>query len=414
MPGKRLRDAYLNRRMAALLALGFGAGVPLMLTGRTMKVWAGDVGVDLATVGLFSLLTLPYSFKFVWAPVLDRIAPPLLDRRRGWLLIIQCLLVAAIAAMGAIGPVDAERSLVLFGAAAVLVAFLSASQDIVADAYRTDILSPVELGAGASVYVSGYRVAMLSTGAGAVALAAGLAWGAVYATAAGLMLVPIIATACAPRPPGVAPPATIAAAVIEPAREFMTRNRWRAGFILAFIITFKLPDYMAGALGDVLLLRLGFAKEEIAFWGMGVGIAVTIPGVLAGGPIVVRLGLRRALFIMGAAQAASNAGYFVLASVGQNMGVMIAVIGIEYFCMGLVAAGFVAFLMSQCDHRYSATQFALLSSLMGASSALGGAATGAIVDHIGWQWFFAITIAAGVPGMAMIGLLPSSRDQARS
>jgi PAT family beta-lactamase induction signal transducer AmpG len=413
MNGRTMLEVYSTRRMASLAALGFAAGVPLMLTSRTMKVWARDTGVDLTTVGLFSLVTLPYAYKFVWAPVLDRVSPPMLDRRRGWLLLAQVLLVLGIAGMGLSGPRSAEDSLILFGTLAAVVAFLSATQDIAADAYRTDVLHPRELGAGASVYIGGYRVAMLCTGAGAVALAAVLPWPGVYFAAAGAMLVGIIATVLAPRPPVAAAPRSFAAAVLEPAREFIGRTRWRAGLILLFIVLFKLPDYMAGAMTDVLLLDLGFTKAEIAFWGLGVGTAVTIPGVLIGGPIVTKVGLGRALVVFGLAQAISNAGYLVMAAAGRHHQLMVAVIGIEYFCTGLVAAGFVAFLMSQCDRRFSATQFALLSSLMGASAALGGAPTGALVEALGYMGFFTITILVGIPGLALLPLCPARKSCTR-
>jgi PAT family beta-lactamase induction signal transducer AmpG len=380
-----------------------------MLTSRTLNVWARDRGVDLTTIGLFSLISLPYAYKFAWAPLMDGVALPFLGRRRGWLLVSQLALLAAIVAMAITGPRTAQTPLMAFAVCSFLVAFFSASQDIVADAYRTDVLSDAELGPGASVYMTGYRVAMLGTGAGAVALAAHMDWMWVYVLAAGAMCVGVVSTMIADEPSNVQPPQTFADAVVRPFADFLIRNRWRALVVLLFIVLFKLPDYMASRMIDPLLLDLGFTKQQIAFWALGVGIAVTIPGVLLGGPIVARLGLTKALLIVGLAQALSNAGYMLLAKAGAVHGLMIAVVGIEYFCTGLVVAGFVAFLMSQCNRRFSATQFALLSSVMGLSNSLAGVPTGWLVERMGYEKFFLITIFSGIPGMLLIPLLKVPR-----
>ena len=407
MPSASLRSIYLTPRMSVLLAIGFSAGVPLMLTSRTMTIWARGEGIDLATIGLFSLVTLPYSLKVFWAPVIDRIVPPFLGRRRGWLLITQCLLIVAIAGMGLSGPNSSDSPLLLFALFATAVAFFSASQDIVADAYRTDVLEPREYGAGASVFTAGFRAAMLATGAGALLLATIVDWRFVYLSCAALMITGVVATIAAPSPPVDAPPATLASAVIDPVRDLATRHGVLLLLVLLFIVLFKVPDYMASAMNDPLLIDIGFTKEEIAFWGLGVGTAVTIPGVLLGGLIASTIGLGRALVIFGVAQAMSNAGYLALAGVGANVPIMIGVISVEYFCSGLVAAGFVAFLMSLCNHRFTATQYALLTSVMGLSNAFAKAPTGYIVEETSYPTFFAITIVAAVPGMLLlVPLLP--------
>jgi PAT family beta-lactamase induction signal transducer AmpG len=395
---------YANRRMAALVGLGFASGVPLMLTGRTMRLWARDQGVDLASVGLIGLVTLPYAYKFLWAPLLDRFDPPVMDRRRGWVLIFQLLLLVAIVMMGLVGPASGETDLRMFVALAAVIAVLSASQDIVSDAYRTDVLSPAEYGAGASVYTTGYRLAMLATGAGAVWLASTLPWSQVYLIAGLTMVVGVIATLFAPTPAYEArPPSTFANAVVEPVREFVTRNGRRAIVIIAFILVFKLPDYMASAMTDAMLLDLGYTKEQISIWSLGAGTAVTIPGALIGGVILTRFGLKRSLFALCAAQALSNAGYLALARLqAPHETAMLIVVAIEYFCVGLVAAGFMAFLMKQCNHRFSATQYALLSSAMGLSNSLGGAPAGFLVERAGYEWFFAITILLAIPGLLLL------------
>ncbi len=405
-----LRAIYFTPRMMPLLAIGFSAGVPLMLTSRTLKLWARDAGVDLATVGLFSLVTLPYSLKFLWAPVMDRVVPPILGRRRGWLIITQLALIVAIAAMGASGPKTGESSATLFALLAVIVAFCSASQDIVADAYRTDVLSPREYGAGASIYITGYRIALLATGAGAVFLATMMAWHWVYLLCAAMMLVGVAATLLAPDPPADLPPTSFADSVTKPVGELVERHGWKIALILLFIVLFKTPDYMAAAMTDALLLDTGFTKEQIAFWALALGTAATIPGVIVGGFIASRFGLGTSLVAFGIAQALSNAGYCALAAIGPDVGTMIAVISVENFCAGLVAAGFTAFLMAQCNHRFSATQYALLSSLMGLSSSLAGAPTGYLVEQYDYITFFAITILAAAPGMLLlIPLLPHLR-----
>ena len=383
-----------------------------MLTGRTLRLWARDQGVDLASVGLLGLVTLPYAYKFIWAPLMDRFTPPWLGRRRGWLVIIQVLLMAAIAGMAFTGPVAGGTNLKSFAILALIVAFLSASQDIVSDAYRTDVLHSAELGRGASVFTSGYRLAMLATGAGAVALATILPWQSVYLIAAGAVSIGTLSVMLAPNPTASAhPPESFAAAVVDPVRDFFHRNGRHAWVIAIFIFAFKLPDYMAAAMTDAMLLDLGFSKQAISIWSLGVGTAVTIPGALIGGMIVTKFGLHRSLIVFGLAQALSNGGYLILASVGQPIqSVMIIAVGVEYFCMGLVAAGFIAFLMSQCNQRYSATQYALLSSLMGLCNSVAGAPSGFLVQWFGYSWYFVITILAAAPGMALLPwLLPRAR-----
>jgi PAT family beta-lactamase induction signal transducer AmpG len=396
--------------MAVLLGLGFASGLPLMLTSRTLNVWARDQRVDLTTIGLFSLLGLPYAYKFLWAPAIDALPLPILGRRRGWLLVTQLALIGALAGMALTGPTSAGSGLLGFAICGFAVAFFSATQDIAADAYRTDVLTASELGPGASVYMTGYRAAMLLASAGAVALAEYLQWKWVYFIVAGLMLPGVLATLLAHEPQTAATPNSFVEAVIEPLREFLARNRMKAVLVVLFILLFKLPDYMAQRMTDPLLLDLGFTKQQIAFWALGVGIAVTIPGVLVGGPLIAAVGLRRGLLIVGIAQALSNAGYLILANVGANRTAMMFAVGIEYFCTGLVAAGFVAFLMSQCNRRFSATQYALLSSVMGLSNALGGLPTGWLVERLRYPAFFLITMMVAIPGLLMIPFLPARNE----
>lgn len=409
---------YTERRMGVLLALGFASGLPATLLGRPLKIWAGSCGIDLGKIGMLSLLTLPYTFKFLWAPLMDRYVPPLLGRRRGWLLVTQLGLMVLMAWMALHGPRDSTSSLTIFAALALIVAFWSASQDIVADAYRTDILEEHELGAGASIYAGGYRVAMIGAGAGAVFLAGQMSWQNVYLLGAAGMGIGVVATLLAREPAGARHhPPTLRAAVIEPAEEFISRRKTLVIPILLFLLLFKLPDYLAQGMGDQLLLQhLKFSKEQIAFWSLGAGTAVTIPGVLVGGPLVTRLGLYRSLLVIGIVQAASNAGYLILACVGAHYGLMIGAVAVEYFCTGLVVTGFTAFLMHQCDRRYSATQYALFTGLMALSSALSGACSGYLAKALGYPLFFAATILAAGPGLILVWWMrrdltqPSARE----
>ncbi|MCC7191350.1 MAG: MFS transporter [Phycisphaeraceae bacterium] len=396
-----LTEVYLNRRMAALVLLGFSSGLPLLLTQDTMVAWLKDAKVSIEGIGVFALVGLPYSLKFLWAPAMDRFSPRLgrLGRRRSWLVIAQVLLIIAIAAMGLIDP---GQKVFLFGAMAMTVAFCSASQDIVSDAYRTDILPHQELGVGAAFHVNGYRIAMIVAGGAALILADYIGWKSVYLFMAVGLSVGLLGTLLAPEPPSQAQPESFAAAVVEPFRDFFIRNGNAAWFVLIFVFCFKLPDPMASWQTNTFLKTLQFSNSDIGIARQWFGLVVTIVGALIGGGIVARLGLIRSLWIIGALQAASNAGFLLLALSTKSYPLMISVIGFEAFCAGLVTAGFVAYLMSQCSTRYSATQYALLTSLMALAGVLIKTPTGYLAQAVGWPWFFTITILAGLPGMIML------------
>lgn len=397
---------FLNRRAAALVLLGFSSGLPLALTGATLQAWLTRTGVDMKEVGLFGAVGLPYALKFAWAPLLDRYAPPLLGRRRGWLLATQVATALAVAAMGVVGP---AAGLPLLASLAVLVAFLSASQDIVADAYRADVLPAEERGAGAAVFTTGYRVGMIASGGGALLLAgSGLPWGAVYVVAAATMAVGIAGTLLAPEPARApAPPATLAAAVVEPLRELLLRRG--AILTLLFVLLFKLPDEIARQAVTPFLQRTGYADADIG-WVQGVlGVVATIVGALAGGAVVARLGIVRSLWTFGAAHAAGNFGYLLLSQAAPSVPLMTAAVVAENFCIGLATAGFLAFLMGQCDARFSAFQFALLTSLM-AGTRTAASAWGYVQDAFGWPGLFCVAALAGIPGMLLIPWLRLRED----
>ena len=389
--------------MLVLAVLGFASGLPLYLTSRTIQAWMTVEGVDLTTIGLFSLVALPYSLKFIWAPVVDRYVPPFLGRRRGWLLVIQIALMLAIAAMSLQDP---SRALKLLAINVIFIAFLSASQDIVIDAYRADILNDREMGAGAAIWVAGYRVALLVTGSLAFILADRMPWPTVYLVLSLLMLIGIAATFMASEPVlADRPPATFAQAVVLPFREFFQRSGpVTALLVLLFIVLFKLPDYLAQAMATPFLLSVGFTQTDIGAISGGIGLFATIVGALSGGSVVARLGINRSLWVFGGLQALSNVAYYGVSLVGRNYGFLTATIIVENFCTGLVTAGFLAFLMSLCSARFSATQFALLSSLMGFSRDVLVAPAGGIAGSTGWPLYFLLTLAAAAPGLLLLPL----------
>lgn len=397
---------YARRKMAALAALGLASGLPYVLANDTLAAWLSSAGVDVKHIGLFSLVTLPYTFKFAWAPVMDRwsVLGGALGRRRGWLLLTQALLAAALLAVAATGPSAAGSAFALLPVAATVLVLLSASQDIVADAYRADVVDEEELGAGAAVFVSGYRVAMILGGAASLLLADRFGWRAAYGAMAALMAGACVVTWFAPEPVRrTAAPPSLAAAIVDPFADFARRHGSQALLILAFVVLFKLPDLLGNRMTMPLLLQeLHYSTADVAWIRQTLGFAITIAGSLVGGGLVARVGLFRALVAFGILQALSNAGFLVLSVSEPTRTALVAVIAVESFCQGLVAAGFVAYLMSLCDPGHSATQYALLASLMALANSLGGAVTGFLVAKAGYAAFFAWSIAAGIPGMAML------------
>lgn len=390
---------FTQRKMAAIGLLGFAGGLPLFLTSRTMQAWMTAEKVDLTTIGLFSLVGLPYSTKFLWAPFIDRYCPPFLGRRRGWMAITQAALALAIAALAFGNP---RTAVLAFAFTALGVAFLSATQDIAIDAYRVDVLEPLEAGAGTAVYVVGYRAALLITGSAALILADRMTWNAVYLVMAGLMLLGVAATVWSPEPPPIdRVPQTMTDAIIEPFRDFFARSKWRAVVILVFITLYRLADSMAGNMATPFLLKSGFSQTDVGAIQGGIGLLSTIVGALCGGALISRLGINRCLWVFGVLQLASNVGYYVL-SLDPRYPVMVGVIIVENFCAGLVVAGFGAFFMSLCSPRFSATQYALMTSLMAFSRDVLVAPAGKIASATGWPMFFLLTIAAGIPAMLLL------------
>ncbi len=397
---------YGRRKMAALSALGIASGLPYVLANDTLTAWLSALDIDVKKIGLFSLVTLPYTFKFLWAPIMDRWAlfGGTLGRRRGWLLVTQLLLAAALFGIATTGPETAGNDLLMLSVLGTVLVFLSASQDVVADAYRADVVDEEELGAGAAVFVSGYRVAMILGGAVSLILAERVGWRAAYASMGGVMLLTCFASLFAPEPTrAMPPPATLAKAVAEPIAGFARRHGARALLVLVFVVVFRLPDLLGNRMTMPLLLQeLQFSKEDVAWIRQTLGFGITIFGALVGGGLVARVGLFRGLVVFGILQAVSNAGFCVLAALEPTREMLTIVIAIESFCSGLVAAGFVAFLMSLCDPAHSATQYALLASLVALAASVGGAVTGFLVARSGYVAFFAWSIATGLPGLLLL------------
>lgn len=402
-------DIFRNRRVGAMLTLGFASGLPLALTSGTLQAWMTVEGLDIKTIGFFSLVGQAYIFKFLWAPLMDRYTPPLLDRRRGWLLLTQLGLVLGIGAMAFFPPREALWTL---AALATLVAFLSASQDIVFDAYSTDVLRPPERGAGAAVKVLGYRLAMLVSGGLALWLADRvLGWQQTYLLMAALMFVGLLTLWWAPQPEAPArPPRSLEEAVLGPLRDFFARRG--AWWLLLLIVLYKLGDAFAGSLSTTFLIRgVGFSAGEVGLVNKTMGLAATIVGALFGGTLMVRLGLYRSLMLFGVLQAVSNFGYWVLAVTPAHLWTMGATIAIENLCGGMGTAAFVALLMALCNRSFSATQYALLSALASVGRVYVGPTSGFAVASVGWAPFYLGTVLVAMPGLVLLYLMRNTIDR---
>ncbi|RPJ72379.1 MAG: MFS transporter [Desulfobacteraceae bacterium] len=384
--------------MLVALLMGFSCGLPLLLTLGVLQAWMTEEGVDLGWVGLIALVQSPYSWKFLWSPVLDRFTPPFLGRRRGWLLVVQLALMAAIMLLGFSDPV---RHPFWMAAAALLVAFFSATQDAVVDAYRREDLSDQELGLGSSLYVYGYRIGMWVAGGGGLILADVMPFSRVYLVMAAGMLPGILTTLFAPEPPAAAGrPMTLREAAWQPLADFFRREG--ALWIMAFILLYKIGDTMAAAISTPFYLELGFSKSEIGAVVKLFGAWATITGGIAGGLLILKAGIHRSLWVFGLLQAASTAGFAVLARIGDSLPALSAVIGFESFTGGMGTSAFVAFMASLTNRRFTATQYALLTSVMGLPRALASAPTGFAAALMGWEGFFLFCTLAAVPGMLIL------------
>jgi PAT family beta-lactamase induction signal transducer AmpG len=401
-PRPTWREALLNRRMLICIFTGFSSGLPLWLLVNLLPAWLRTEHVNLAQIGFFTLVQLPYTWKFVWSPLVDRYALPLLGRRRGWMLVTQLLLLAVIPLLGLFAP---QRELWPVVVLAATIALFSATQDIALDAFRREILPDHELGLGTSIHVQAYRVASLVPGALALVLADHLPWSSVFTITALFMLPGVAMTLFVAEPPLThGKPRTLREAVVEPFHEFVTRNGARAAaLVLAFVFLYKLGDSMATALATPFYLDMGFSMTDIGLIAKNAGLWTSIAGGLLGGLWMVRIGINRALWLFGAVQVVAILGFAWLAYVHEPDRVLLAVvIAFEALGVGLGTVAFTAYIARATDPRYTATQFALFTSLAVVPRVLINATTGWIVEQMGWFHFFLLCTVLALPGMALL------------
>jgi PAT family beta-lactamase induction signal transducer AmpG len=399
--------AIFSGRMLVALLMGFASGLPLLLTGSVLQAWLKSGGIDIKAIGLFALVGLPYTLKFLWSPLFDRYSPPLFGRRRGWLAVTQVTLAAALVGLSFAQPTP-DR-LLQISIAALLVTFFSASQDIVIDAYRRETLREEELGLGSALYVNGYRVGMLLAGGGGLILADALSFPVMYRLMAAFMLGAIVVTLLAPEPPlPEGRPRTLRDAVVLPFRDYFTRRG--AWLFLAFILLYKLGDTMASAMTTPFYLDLGYSLTDIGTVVKLFGFWATIAGGTLGGIWIMRIGLNRSLWLFGLGQMISTLGFAVLAGLPPHNAALATVVALENFTAGLGTAAFVGFMAALTDKRFTATQYALLSSLMGVPRVLAAAPTGWMVVGLGWTGFFVLCAAIAIPGLILVKWITRLKD----
>ena len=401
MQRQSFKEAILNRRMLICVFTGFTSGLPLYVLIQLVPAWLRVEGVGLAEIGFFALVGFPYTWKFLWSPIMDRYTLPFLGRRRGWMLVTQLALLASIASMGFIKP---ELSIWTVAYLAAAVAFFSASQDIVLDAYRRELLPDIELGIGNAVHVQAYRLAGLVPGSLALILADFLPWHTVFVIVAlfmgvGLALTLFIQEAIS----NPSPPKTLRDAVIEPFREFVERKGVAtAGLILAFMFLYKLGDNMATALQSPFFIDVGFTLTQIGVISKFAALIAAIVGGLAGGIAMIKLGINRALWLFGIVQVISILGFALLSVIGPDPWMLGAVVAFEYLGVGLGTAAFTAFIARATNPVFAATQFALFTALTAVPRTLANAVTGVIVEQVGWTTFFLLCTALAIPGMLLL------------
>jgi MFS transporter, PAT family, beta-lactamase induction signal transducer AmpG len=387
-----------------VLLMGFSSGLPFLLSGGTLKLWLTEAHLSFTDIGLFSLVGLSYTFKFLWAPLIDRLTIPVLGtwlgRRRSWLMLIQLCLIGAILGLGSTDP---NRDLQATALWAVAVAFFSASQDIVIDAYRIELLAAAEQGAGAAATQIGYRFGLIAAGAGALYLASALDWRASFIAMAILLPIGGIAVLFSPEPASIerAPGAWLETTFVAPFADFALRHKdWL--LLLLFVPLYRFGDAVAGEMAPSFYISLGFTKPEIASVSKLFGIIASLSGVSIGGVLVYRLGVMRALLVGGLLQIVANLTYIGQFLAGHDLSVLFATIGVEQLAGGMCGAAFVAFLSGLCSRAYTATQYALLSALFSFAYRFLGSAGGYIVDLFGWTPFFALSAVLVLPSLVLL------------
>jgi PAT family beta-lactamase induction signal transducer AmpG len=396
------REALLNRRMLICLMTGFSSGLPLYLLLNLLPAWLRTEGIDLKAIALFALVQFPYTWKFLWSPLLDRYALPWLGRRRGWMFAMHVALIASIAGMGFLAPQTQIWTIAYLSA---VVAFFSASLDIAMDAYRREILPDAELGLGNSFYVNAYRISSLVPGSLALILADRMPWSSVFAITALFLLPGLVMTLVVREPTATAvAPKSLADAVVLPFKEFISRSGWRhALLILLFIFLYKLGDSMATALATPFYLEMGYSKTDIGIVAKNAGLWASVAGGMLGGLWMVKIGINRGLWLFGVVQLVSILPFAWLSTIGTpNLWALGFVIAFEALGVGLGTVAYVAFIARTTNPRFTATQFALFTSLSAVPRTLINATTGVIVAHMGWFNFFLLCALLALPGMALL------------
>ncbi|MEP4147276.1 MAG: AmpG family muropeptide MFS transporter [Halioglobus sp.] len=406
---KSWRDSVFNRRMLICVFTGFASGMPLYVLFQLVPAWLREGGVSLAEIGLFALVGIPYTWKFVWAPLMDRWVPPFLGRRRGWMFMVQLGLLLSIGVLGAFQP---EKDIAVIAWIAFAVAFFSASQDIALDAYRREILPDEELGLGNSIHVQAYRISSLVPGSLSLILADSLPWSSVFWITAGFMLIGLAMSLLVAEPESEYPQAVgLREAVIAPFREYLQRRGLQGVLlVLGFMFLYKIGDNMATALATPFYLDMGFTKTEIGLVAKHAALWPAIIGGLLGGGLMIRLGINRSLWLFGVVQVVSILGFALLASVGHSLGMLAAVISFEYLGVGMGTAAFTAFIARETSKVYAATQFALFTALAALPRTFANASTGVIVEQVGWVHFFLLCALLAIPGMILLFWVAPWRD----
>ena len=398
---RRWQEVVFNRRMLICIFTGFTSGMPLFVLFQLVPAWLREGGVSLAEIGLFALVGIPYTWKFVWAPLMDRWVPPFLGRRRGWMLLFQVALLLSIGILGAFEP---AMDTAVIAWVAFAVAFFSASQDVAVDAYRREILPDEELGLGNSIHVQAYRISGLVPGSLSLILADILPWSSVFWITAAFMSLGIFMTLLVTEPDTELPGAMgLREAVVAPFREYVQRRGWSGALlVLGFMVLYKIGDNMATALSTPFYLDLGFSMTEIGVVAKNAALWPAIIGGLLGGGLMIRLGINRALWLFGVVQVVSILGFAMLAKSGPMLWLLALVIGFEYLGVGLGTAAFTAFIARETSKTFAATQFALFTALAALPRTFANASTGFIVEQIGWFTFFGICALIALPGMLLL------------
>ncbi|MGW8287214.1 MAG: AmpG family muropeptide MFS transporter [Desulfobulbales bacterium] len=385
-------------KMLAMFTLGFSSGFPFYVIREVLKAWLTDANIDLGTIGLFSAVALPYTWKFVWSPAMDGITLPFLGRRRGWMLLTQLGLLILIGTMGQINP---AKSLKMMAVVAFSIAVFSASQDIVLDAFRREYLTDEELGLGTGIWMNAWRFGMFASTGTAFFLADRIGYPAVHLVLCVMMGIGIMTTLLVSEPEtGVRPPQSLQETVVEPFREFFSRGG--AWWVLAFILLYKLGDNMAGAMNIPFILKMGFTKQEYFVIVKGVGMLALFGGAFLGGIVMIRLGIANSLWVFGILQAVSTAGFALLVVFGKNQILLSGIVAFEFLATGLGQAAYASYMAIQTNKRFTATQYAMMTSLMAIPGTVAASVTGYMAEYLGWVVFYIVCSLVALPGLLLL------------